>query len=104
MTRWQTIIAERTEKRRQVAQAAATRALASLGAKGFDIRIFGSLARGDFRVHSDVDFLVSGPIDSERRVIVESGLCRAMEESGLPYDVIYLDDLTPAQAAAFARA
>lgn len=101
MTRLETIIAERTERRRKLAEGAAARALGGLRAKGIDIRVFGSLARGDFRVHSDVDFLVYGPIDADVRVTVECGVAAAMRESGLPYDVIYLDDLTPAQAVAF---
>lgn len=68
---------------------------------GIDIQVFGSLARGDFRAHSDVDFLVDGPIDFEIRVAVETGVAAAMRESGLPYDIIHLDYMTAAQAAAF---
>ncbi len=101
MSRFNIIIAERTQRRRIAAEAAAARALAALRPKGIDIRVFGSLARGDFRVHSDVDFLVYGPIDSHIRSAVESGVAAAIGDSELPYDILYLDDMTPEQAAAF---
>ena len=74
----------------------------TLRARAIEIRVFGSLARGDFRDHSDVDFLVSGPIDRAVRVAVEATVARELRETELPYDIIYLDDLTPEQAAAFA--
>ena len=66
-------------------------------------RVFGSLARGDFRDHSDIDFLVSGPVDQHVRVAVETTVARELGGTELPYDIIYLDDLTPEQAVIFAR-
>lgn len=101
MTRYDRMVAERTQRRREAAEAAVARALGALRPRGIDIRIFGSLARGEFRVHSDVDFLVHGAIDSEIRVVVEVEVAAAMRPSGLPYDLFYLDDMTPEQAAAF---
>lgn len=101
MTRLDTIKTERTRRRREAAEAAVALALGALRPRGIDIRVFGSLARGDFRVHSEVDFLVHGPINAEIRVAVEVEVATAMGPSGLPYDVFYLDDLTAAQAAAF---
>ena len=103
MTRLEAIIAASTERWRRLAEAAAQRALADLRPQGIDIRVFGSLARDDFRVHSDVDFVVDGPVDLAGRIAVERGLEAAMRDSGLPYDLIYLDDLTAAQAEAFRR-
>ena len=103
MNRWQAIIAERTEARRQVAEAASQRVIAALRDSAIEIRVFGSLARDDFRDHSDVDFLVIGPVDGTVRAAVETTVARELGRTELPYDIIYLDDLTPEQAAAFAR-
>lgn len=104
MSRLDDLISRRTENRRRVAEAAAGRVLDALHAKGIDIRLFGSLVRGGFKNHSDVDFLVRGQITPDIRVTVESTIARVLGETDLPYDVIYLDDLTAAQAAAFDRA
>ncbi len=101
MTRWEAIIAERTEARRQVAEAVSRRVIAALRDSAIEVRVFGSLARGDFRDHSDVDFLVSGSVDHNVRATVETTVSRELRDTELPYDIIYLDDLTPEQAAAF---
>lgn len=106
MNKLEAIVAERTAARRHVAETAAAHVLETLRAQGIDIRVFGSLARGDFMAHSDVDFLVKGPIDLATRVAVESTVAREFRaaDPNLPCDVIYLDDLTSEQAAAFERA
>ena len=103
MQRWQAIIRERTEARRQDAEAASQRVISALRDSAIEIRVFGSLARGDFRDHSDVDFLVSGPVDRTVRAEVETTVARELGRVELPYDIIYLVDLTPEQAAAFSR-
>ena len=101
MTLYDTLVARRTLERLQSAEAASTRVLATLRGQGIDIRVFGSLARGTFKSHSDVDFLVKGALSGRVRAVVEATLARAMGAAELPYDVIYLDDLTAEQAAVF---
>ena len=100
MNRWQAIIAERTEARRHAAEAASQRVIAALRNSAIQVRVFGSLACGDFRDHSDVDFLVTGQVDRALRAEVEETVARELGRAELPY---YLDDLTPEQAAVFAR-
>jgi predicted nucleotidyltransferase len=95
------LIARRTAERRRLAEEVAGRAIAELGALGIDIGLIGSLARGNFMAHSDIDFLVRTPVAGRVRVEVESRVAAAIKDTGLPYDIIYLSDLTPEQAAAF---
>ena len=97
-----TLIARRTAERRRIAETAASQAVTELRARGVEIRVFGSLARADFMAHSDVDFLVRTPVSRTVRTAVETVVASAMKDSGLPYDIIYLSDLAPDQAAAFA--
>lgn len=42
----------------------------------FDVRVFGSVARGQERVDSDIDFLVR--FDSKASLLDEAGLCREL--------------------------
>ena len=53
------LTARRTAERAQLARDRAALVVERLGALGAEARIMGSLARGDFRLHSDVDFLIS---------------------------------------------
>ncbi|WP_431281585.1 nucleotidyltransferase domain-containing protein [Humitalea sp. 24SJ18S-53] len=68
---------------------AATAALAEL-----DVRVVvtGSLARGGFGIHSDIDLLVTS-CPRDRKYAIE-GLVEDVL-SGLSFDVIYLDELPP---------
>ena len=95
------LIARRTAERRLLAELAASQAVTELRARGIDIRIFGSLARGDFMAHSDVDFIVHTPVTGTVRTAVETVVASAMKDTALPYDVFYLSDLAPDQAMAF---
>ena len=77
------------------ASKAATSYLAALGVRAV---VTGSLARGAFSAHSDIDLLV---IECPTRLkyaiegIVEDAL------DGRPFDVIYLDELPPWKARRF---
>jgi predicted nucleotidyltransferase len=61
------------------------------------VLVFGSLARGDFDPHSDVDLLVVD-CPPDRRYAIEGRVEDLM--GGLPFDVCYLDELRPDRAAA----
>ena len=84
MNRWQAIIAERTEARRHAAEAASQRVIAALRNSAIQVRVFGSLARGDFRDHSDVDFLVTGPLDRTVRAEVEETVASELGKRSSP--------------------
>lgn len=78
-----------TAERRAKAVACAERVAAVLAGHGVELRIVGSLARGDFGPHSDVDFLVIA-LPEDRRYRIESLVEDAMD--GLPFSVLYRDE------------
>ena len=80
--------------RRDMASAAVSGILLDASRRGIEIVLVGSLARGDFRAHSDVDLLVRGPIDSKRRLLVERLVADGMRASDIAYDLIFEADLT----------
>jgi predicted nucleotidyltransferase len=102
-SRFDNIITERTEQRLETAVARVDPLLRDLRSDGFDIVVIGSLARREFRSHSDVDFLVRGMLDTPGRVKVERAAAAAMRGSGIPYDLIYAIDLTPERLKEFER-
>lgn len=63
VSRIEALMAERTVARAAVASARALATLNALQDAGVSGWVIGSLARGEFRLHSDVDFLV----DCDRR-------------------------------------
>ena len=83
-------------RRRAVQSAqAATAALTALGVRA---TVTGSLARGEFGLHSDIDLLVTAcPRHLKYAIegVVEDVL------GGLPFDVIYLDELPAWKLARF---
>lgn len=94
MNRMDSLTAKRRETRRELASAAVARILHAGENEGIDITLVGSLARGDFRSHSDVDLLVRGPMNRKQRVMAERLVADAMRGSDIPYDLIFEDDLT----------
>jgi predicted nucleotidyltransferase len=94
MNRMDSLTAKRRETRHGLASAAVARILHEAGSDGIDITLIGSLARGDFRSHSDVDLLVRGRVNPKRRLLAERLVADAMRGSDIPYDLIFEDDLT----------
>jgi predicted nucleotidyltransferase len=89
----------RTERERE-ARALADTALRALCHAGVSARLVGSLARGGFGLHSDVDFVLdlpSGSPDASRALTV---LSDAM--GGFPYSVVFSPDLPPGLAVSLA--
>jgi UTP:GlnB (protein PII) uridylyltransferase len=70
-SRIDSVIGERMERRRATAIACVEPLLRGLRSDGFDVVVIGSLARREFKSHSDVDFLVRGNPDSQGRAKVE---------------------------------
>lgn len=89
-TRLTALLERRAEDRRRLACVRARAALEWLTGQGVEAAVIGSLARGPFRDHSDVDFLVLS-CPRALRYALEGGVEACME--GLPFDVVYLDEL-----------
>jgi predicted nucleotidyltransferase len=68
-----------------------------LAKRGVEARVIGSLARGDFLLHSDIDLLILRCPD-ELRYRIEGLVEDSLE--GMPFDVVYLDEVAPDSRAA----
>lgn len=88
------LMARRRDRRHSAASEAVSQVLRDASGKGIDITLVGSLARGDFRSHSDVDLLVRGPMNRKRRALVEQLVADGMRASEIPYDLVFEADLT----------
>lgn len=94
MNRMEALAAERRDARHQQASAAVARILEDAASAGAEITVIGSLAKGDFRAHSDVDLLVRGRADLQSRRAIERLVAERMRGYEIPYDLIFEDDLT----------
>ncbi len=92
----QAIIHERDLARQAQAAPLARAALARLGEAGFPAWLIGSLARGEFRQHSDIDILIDAP--PQRRMEALTLCLRVLR--GFPSSIVFKSDL-PAEAAPF---
>jgi predicted nucleotidyltransferase len=97
MSRIEKLLAADTRAREARARVLAARALRRLAERGVEARVIGSLARGDFLLHSDVDLLVLR-CPPELRYRIEGLVEDTLE--GLPFDVVYLDEVAPERRAA----
>src|SRR4051794_27388327 len=88
------LIGKRTERRLATAVARVDPLLHKLRSEGFDLVVIGSLARQEFKSHSDGDFLVRGSLDTHGRAKVERAVTAAMRNSNISYDLVYAADLT----------
>ena len=93
-TRIESLRAEQLRARQAAASQAAARALARLGDRGIEAALIGSLKKGGFGLHSDIDILITN-CPEDLIYTVEGELEDIM--NGLPFDVIYLD-LLPSDA------
>jgi predicted nucleotidyltransferase len=78
------------------ARVAAHRALDELRAKGVEAKLVGSLARGDFLLHSDIDILILRCPPGLRYAL--EGLVEEAVQ-GRTFDVLYLDEVRPERRA-----
>ena len=97
------IIGERTERRRATAIGRVDPLLHDLRADGHDVVLVGSLARREFKSHSDVDLLVRDSLDTPGRAKIERAVAAAMRGTGISYDLIYAADLSPERLKEFER-
>jgi predicted nucleotidyltransferase len=80
----------RRRARERAAHASALVVLRYLRARGVRAGVFGSLASGRFRLHSDVDFLVL-ECPPALRYRIEADIEDQMR--GIPFDVAYADEM-----------
>ena len=95
MSRIDTLLDRRASERRSVAQACASRIVEEAKSHGVDISVVGSLAKGRFRVHSDIDLLVRGSTNPARRAMLEKLVANQLRATELPYDLIFEADISP---------
>ena len=95
MSKLDSLIRKRADERRQRARACALSVMNDAKERGIDISLVGSLAKGRFRVHSDVDLLVLGQMNPARRAEVERLVADRFRESRIPYDLIFAADIGP---------
>ena len=88
------------EERRLKAIAGAVAATDMLAGLGVSVIVTGSLARDRFGMHSDVDFLVT-ECPRQLKYAIE-GIVED-ELDGLPFDVVYLDEVPSWKLASFTK-
>lgn len=91
---------ETVEERRLRAVAGAIAATQSLALLGVKVLVTGSLARGGFGTHSDVDFLVT---ECPRHLKYATEGVVEDELGGMRFDVVYLDEVQAWKLASFMR-
>lgn len=89
------LIGRRAEERRKTATARSGRILRAAEDRGIRISRVGSLTHDRFRIHSDIDLPVHGPVDPARRATVERLVADALRGTGIPYDLVFEADIGP---------
>lgn len=100
VSRLDRIYRERAARRRRTALARALTAVEALQREGIEAVVFGSLADGSFKQHSDVDFLITRH-DDRRPTDIHRIIGSAMDD--LPFDVVFADQVGEADRALFLR-
>ncbi|MEC9462567.1 MAG: nucleotidyltransferase domain-containing protein [Pseudomonadota bacterium] len=101
MNHMQRLNAERLEPRRALAQRLVNEIVLDAATHDLEITPVGSLARGEFRLHSDVDLLVRGRLDPARRLRAEQLVASHLRGADIDYDLIFETDLDPARVEEF---
>lgn len=84
------ILDKRVEKKLKTINPQIEKTLTELRRAGVNVEIFGSMARGDFRIHSDVDFLVT-----DKSNLSETDIFNIISDNmnGTPFDVVFAENL-----------
>ena len=80
-------------ERRDNALACARTALAMLAERGIEACVVGSLARGDFDLQSDADFLVLSAVPVGDKMSIAAAIDHCFDDTDLSVDVTYADEL-----------
>lgn len=94
MNKLDALIRRRTDERLRIARARVASIIEAAKADGIDISVVGSLKKGGFRAHSDVDLLVRGETDSPRRAAIERLVAGQLRDTDIPYDLIFASDMS----------
>lgn len=100
MTELEALIARRRAAHRSAAMTAWTGIHADLLARGIEHTLFGSLARGNFMAHSDIDLMIAGELDLETRVLVRRIVSDHLKGTRIPCDLLFEMDMTQKQVDA----
>lgn len=99
MTRDADIIRSRAAVRREVALAAWHAIKSELEAVGLALTLFGSLAKGGFSTHSDIDVIVKLGDSGISRSAVDRMIRKVSRD--IPVDLLFLEDLTQSDLKTF---
>ncbi|MFG6664797.1 nucleotidyltransferase family protein [Sulfitobacter sp. 916] len=93
------IIQFRAASRHEAALSAWHVIKSELQAAGLEAKLFGSLAKGDFRTHSDIDLMVRLGDSGMSRSAVERIVNEASPD--IPVDLLFEEDLTQSDLETF---
>lgn len=99
MTRDADIIRSRAAVRREVALAAWHAIKAELEGVGLELTLFGSLAKGGFSTHSDIDVIVKLGDSGISRSAVDRMIRKVSRD--IPVDLLFVEDLTQSDLKTF---
>lgn len=99
MTRDADIIRSRAAARREVALAAWLAIKSELEALGLELTLLGSLAKGGFSTHSDIDVIVKLGDSGISRSAVDRIVRRVSRD--IPVDLFFVEDLTQSDLTTF---
>lgn len=91
---------DRVRERYKIAVPTVRQACAALAEMGVSVRVIGSLAEGRFALSSDVDLLIT-ECPSHLRYAIEGIVEDCL--GGIPFDVVYLDEIRPHRVKRFTR-
>lgn len=94
MTRFEAILDQRRQYRLQAATSAWKRIHSALTRTGIDHRLFGSLEKGDFREHSDIDLMILGNLSPDCRQKARKIAEEAAAEAEIGLDLFFEQDLS----------
>lgn len=92
---WDRMMSRGVEERRRTALEKVDHILQEAKAEGFDVVLFGSLARNDFMAHSDIDLLARGDVPPNRMAVLERIVSRHLKNTDLPYDLVFESAIGP---------
>ena len=101
MTRDADIIRSRAAVRREVALAAWHAIKSELEAVGLELTLFGSLAKGGFSTHYDIDVIVKLGDSGISRSAVDRMIRKVSRD--IPVDPLFVEDLTQSDLKTFLR-
>lgn len=94
MNKMSQLTGKRTAERLKAAHDITSEIIEAARLQGVELQVVGSLAKNDFRLHSDIDILVRGDSSPETRAFVERLVADKLRSTDIPYDLIYECDIT----------